>query len=58
MKTDQLGAEVLAQLLHCDYLPSVWVSDATTNGQLTGEAKAEKNTSGEADADMDDGGDE
>lgn len=42
MKTDQLGAEVLAQLLHCDYLPSVWVSDATTNGQLTGEAKAEK----------------
>ena len=30
VKTDKVDAEVLAQLLRCDYLPSVWVPDATT----------------------------
>jgi len=38
VKTDKVDAEVLAQLLRCDYLPSVWVPDATTRSlrQLTG----------------------
>lgn len=37
VKTDKVDAEVLAQLLRCDYLPSVWVPDATTRSlrQLT-----------------------
>ncbi len=37
VKTDQVDAEVLAQLLRCDYLPSVWVPDAMTRAlrQLT-----------------------
>ena len=30
VKTDKVDAEVLAQRLRCDYLPSVWVPDATT----------------------------
>ncbi len=30
VKTDKVDAEVLAQLLCCNYLPSVWVPDATT----------------------------
>jgi len=30
VKTDKVDAEVLAQLLRCDYLPSVWVPDETT----------------------------
>ena len=30
VKTDKVDAEVLAQLLRCDYLPSVWVPDTTT----------------------------
>jgi transposase len=30
VKTDKVDAEVLAQLLRCDYLPSVWVPDAMT----------------------------
>ncbi|MBA3314423.1 MAG: IS110 family transposase [Planctomycetota bacterium] len=30
IKTDKVDAEVLAQLLRCDYLPSVWVPDPTT----------------------------
>jgi transposase len=30
VKTDKVDAEVLAQLLRCDYLPSVWVPDAVT----------------------------
>lgn len=38
VKTDKVDAEVLAQLLRCDYLPSVWVPDATTRSlrQATG----------------------
>lgn len=38
VKTDKVDAEVLAQLLRCDYLPSVWVPDAATRAlrQLTG----------------------
>lgn len=37
VKTDKVDAEVLAQLLRCDYLPSVWVPDAGTRSlrQLT-----------------------
>ena len=30
VKTDKVDAEVLAQLLRCDYLPSVWIPDDTT----------------------------
>ncbi len=30
IKTDKVDAEVLAQLLRCDYLPSVWIPDAPT----------------------------
>jgi transposase len=30
VKTDKVDAEVLAQLLRCDYLPSVWVPDQET----------------------------
>ena len=30
VKTDKVDAEVLAQLLRCDYLPSVWVPDQQT----------------------------
>ena len=30
VKTDKVDAEVLAQLLRCDYLPSVWQPDADT----------------------------
>ncbi len=30
VKTDKVDAEVLAQLLRCDYLPSVWVPDHLT----------------------------
>ena len=30
VKTDKVDAEVLAQLLRCDYLPSVWEPDETT----------------------------
>src|SRR5262249_14987689 len=29
-KTDKVDAEVLAQLLRCDYLPSVWLPDDQT----------------------------
>lgn len=38
VKTDKVDAEVLAQLLRCDYFPSVWVPDPTTRSlrQLTG----------------------
>lgn len=37
VKTDKVNAEVLAQLLRCDYLPSVWVPDEQTRSlrQLT-----------------------
>ncbi len=37
VKTDKVDAEVLAQLLRCDYLPSVWMPDSTTRAlrQLT-----------------------
>lgn len=35
VKTDKVDAEVLAQLLRCDYLPSVWQPDAPTQ-QLRG----------------------
>ncbi len=37
VKTDKVDAEVLAQLLRCDYLPSVWVPDPVTRSlrQLT-----------------------
>lgn len=30
VKTDKVDAEVLAQLLRCDYLPEVWAPDTTT----------------------------
>ncbi len=30
IKTDRVDAEVLAQLLRCEYLPSVWIPDAAT----------------------------
>lgn len=30
IKTDKIDAEVLAQLLRCDYLPTVWQPDAAT----------------------------
>ena len=38
VKTDKVDAEVLAQLLRCDYLPSVWIPDDATRTlrQLTG----------------------
>ncbi|MCA9073002.1 MAG: IS110 family transposase, partial [Planctomycetaceae bacterium] len=38
VKTDKVDAEVLAQLLRCDYLPAIWVPDPTTRSlrQLTG----------------------
>lgn len=37
IKTDKVDAEVLAQLLRCDFLPEVWVPDADTrrHRQLT-----------------------
>lgn len=37
VKTDKVDAEVLAQLLRCDYLPSVWIPDHQTRSlrQLT-----------------------
>lgn len=37
VKTDKVDAEVLAQLLRCDYLPSVWIPDEATRSlrQLT-----------------------
>ncbi len=37
VKTDKVDAEVLAQLLRCDYLPSVWIPDVATRSlrQLT-----------------------
>jgi transposase len=37
VKTDKVDAEVLAQLLRCDYLPSVWIPDPKTRSlrQLT-----------------------
>ena len=37
VKTDKVDAEVLAQLLRCDYLPSVWIPDHATRSlrQLT-----------------------
>jgi transposase len=31
VKTDKVDAEILAQLLAADYLPSVWLPDAATN---------------------------
>jgi transposase len=31
VKTDKVDAEILAQLLAADYLPSVWLPDAETN---------------------------
>ncbi len=31
VKTDKIDAEVLAQLLRCDYLPQVWQPDTTTS---------------------------
>lgn len=38
VKTDKVDAEVLAQLLRCDYLPAIWVPDPATQSlrQLTG----------------------
>ncbi|NLG27139.1 MAG: IS110 family transposase [Chloroflexi bacterium] len=33
IKTDKVDAEVLAQLLRCDYLPTVWTPDAQTREQ-------------------------
>jgi transposase len=38
VKTDKVDAHVLAQLLRCDYLPSVWVPEAATRDlrQLVG----------------------
>ena len=33
VKTDKVDAEVLAQLLRCEYLPDVWQPDATTQVQ-------------------------
>src|SRR5579862_1800819 len=38
VKTDKVDAEVLAQLLRCDYLPGVWEPDEVTRHlrQLTG----------------------
>jgi transposase len=38
VKTDKVDAEVLAQLLRCDYLPGVWEPDGTTRRlrKLTG----------------------
>jgi transposase len=30
VKTDKVDAEVLAQLLRCDYLPEVWIPDVNT----------------------------
>lgn len=33
IKTDKVDAEVLAQLLRCDYLPTVWQPDDTTEMQ-------------------------
>jgi transposase len=30
VKIDKVGAEVLAQLLRCDYLPAVWQPDDQT----------------------------
>jgi len=42
VKTDKVDAEVLAQLLRCDYLPSVWLPDELTRQerQLTGRRTA------------------
>jgi transposase len=33
VKTDKVDAEILAQLLACDYLPSVWVADEDTQAR-------------------------
>lgn len=33
IKTDKVDAEVLAQLLRCDYLPEVWQPDQATQVQ-------------------------
>lgn len=33
VKTDKVDAEVLAQLMRCEYLPDVWQPDATTQVQ-------------------------
>ncbi len=33
IKTDKVDALVLAQLLRCKYLPSVWIPDAKTRGE-------------------------
>lgn len=52
VKTDKVDAEVLAQLLRCDYLPDVWQPDAATQAQrrllthrtaLTGQRTRHKN---------------
>lgn len=42
VKTDKVDAEVLAQLLRCDYLPSVWLPDELTRQerQLSGRRTA------------------
>jgi transposase len=42
VKTDKVDAQVLAQLLRCDYLPAVWQPDAVTQQlrQLTGRRAA------------------
>src|SRR4051794_16070038 len=33
VKTDKVDAEILAQLLACDYLPGVWVADEDTQAR-------------------------
>ena len=42
VKTDKVDAEILAHLLRCDYLPSVWQADAATQTQrqITGRRTA------------------
>lgn len=42
VKTDKVDAEVLAQLLRCDYLPSVWLPDPTTRSQRQLTARRER----------------
>ena len=42
VKTDKVDAEVLAQLLRCDYLPSVWVPDPTTRSLRQSTSRRER----------------
>jgi transposase len=47
VKTDKVDAEILAQLLAADYLPSVWVADEGTQARRL-QSRGARTSSGSA----------